>query len=80
MGKGYYYNSDYFEDKYQKFIDTMTKQADNYIAQKYGITPPSEDNDNETPICTTNEFKQISTESIVDHYITWEHTNTELLD
>ena len=62
MGKGYYYNSDYFEDKYQKFIDTMTKQADNYIAKKYGITPPSEDNDNETPICTTNEFIDVCNE------------------
>ena len=64
MGQGYYYNSDYFEDKYQQFIDNMTKQADNYIAQHYGISPPSEDkvNDNETPICTTNEFKDVCKE------------------
>ena len=47
---------DYYEDKYQEFIDKLTKQADNYIAQHYGIAPPSEDNDNEKPICTTNEF------------------------
>lgn len=65
MGKGYYYNnSDYFEDKYQKFIDTMTKQADNYIAKKYGISPPSEDKDSaeEKPICTTNEFIDVCKE------------------
>ena len=49
-----------FVNKYQKFIDVLSKQADDYIAKKYGISPPSEekvseDND-EKPICTTNEF------------------------
>lgn len=31
-------------------------------------------------ICIINEFKLINTESIIDHYITWEMQNTELLD
>ena len=56
-----------FEYKYQKFLDELSKQADNYIAQKYGISPPGEDkvskdNDNETPICTTNEFIDVCKE------------------
>lgn len=51
-----------FEEKYQKFIDDLSKQADNYIAQYYGISPPSEDKDNEKPICTTNEFIDVCKE------------------
>lgn len=56
-----------FEDKYKQFLDVLTKQADNYIAQQYGISPPSEDkvsedNDNEKPICTTNEFIDVCKE------------------
>ena len=61
-----------FVDKYQQFIDTLSKRADNYIAQHYGITPPSEDevsedkvsedNDIEKPICTTKEFKEVCNE------------------
>lgn len=68
MGKGYYYNSDYFEDKYQdkyqKFIDDLSKKADDYIARHYGISPPIEDKDSaeEKPICTTNEFKDVCKE------------------
>lgn len=31
-------------------------------------------------ICIISEFKLINTESIIDHYITWEMQNTELLD
>ena len=56
-----------FEYKYQKFLDELSKQADNYIAQHYGISPHSEDkvsedNDNEKPICTTKEFKDVCKE------------------
>lgn len=51
-----------FKEKYQKFIDDLSKQADNYIAQQYGISPPSEDNNNEKPICSTNEFKDVCKE------------------
>ena len=56
----------HFEEKYQKFIDTLSKQADDYIASHYGIAPPSEDKVNEDndekPICTTNEFKDVCKE------------------
>lgn len=53
-----------FENKYQKFIDEMTKKADNYIAQHYGISPSSEDKvtENETPICTAKEFENVCKE------------------
>ena len=52
---------DYYEDKYQEFIDRLTKQADDYVARTYGISPPSEDKDSEEekPICTTDEFKDV---------------------
>lgn len=60
---------DYIDDcnhkqKYQKFIDSLTKQADDYIASHYGVYPPSEDKDSEEekPICTTNEFKDVCKE------------------
>ena len=55
-----------FVDKYQYLLDTLSKQADNYIAQHYGIYPPSEDKVNEDndekPICTTNEFIDVCKE------------------
>lgn len=57
---------DYYEDKYQEFIDRLTKQADDYVARKYGVSPPSEDKVNEDndekPICTTNEFIDVCNE------------------
>ncbi len=53
----------HFEEKYQKFIDTLSKQADDYVARKYGIHLHSEDKDSEEkPICTTNEFKDVCKE------------------
>ena len=53
----------HFEEKYQHFIDTLSKQADDYVARKYGIHPHSEDKDSEEkPICTTNEFKDVCKE------------------
>lgn len=58
------YVEDYnFQQKYQKFIDTLSKQADDYVARKYGIHPLNEDKDSEEkPICTTNEFKDVCKE------------------
>ena len=53
----------HFEEKYQKFIDTLSKQADDYLASRYGVQPPNEDKDSEEkPICTTNEFKDVCKE------------------
>lgn len=56
----------HFEDKYQQFIDKLTKEADDYVARTYGVSPNredrvSEDND-EKPICTTNEFIDVCNE------------------
>lgn len=54
----------HFEDKYQQFIDKLTKQADDYVARKYGVSPNREDKDSEEekPICTTDEFKDVCNE------------------
>ena len=59
------YIDDYnYKQKYQKFIDTLSKQADDYLASRYGVSPPNEDKDSEEekPICTTNEFKDVCKE------------------
>lgn len=54
----------HFEDKYQQLIDELTKQADDYVARKYGVYPNREDKDNEEEkqICTTDEFKDVCNE------------------
>lgn len=51
-----------YEYKYQEFIDTLTEQVDNFVANN--ILSPSEDKDdeNEKPICTTDEFKNVCKE------------------
>lgn len=55
-----------FVDEYQRFIDTLTKQADNYVV--HHILSPNEDKDEdkddekEKPICTTDEFKNVCKE------------------
>lgn len=60
---GDYIDDNNFKQKYQHFIDTLSKQADDYVARKYGIYPPNEDKDSEEkPICTTNEFKDVCKE------------------
>lgn len=53
-----------YEDKYQKFIDTLTKIADDYAARTYEVWPPIEnkDSEEEKPICTTDEFKDVCKE------------------
>lgn len=55
---------DYYEDMYQEFIDRLTKQANDYVARTYGVSPNREDKDNEgeKPICTTNEFIDVCNE------------------
>lgn len=55
---------DYYEDKYQEFIDRLTKQADDYVARTYGVNPNREDkaSEEEKPICTTDEFKDVCNE------------------
>ena len=59
---GDYIEDNNFKQKYQKFIDTLSKQAD--VARHYGVYPPNEDKDSEEekPICTTNEFKDVCKE------------------
>ena len=52
----------HFEEKYQQFIDTLSKQADDYVARKYGVYPPNKDSEEEKPICTTKEFKDVCKE------------------
>jgi hypothetical protein len=60
---GDYIDDNNFKQKYQHFIDTLSKQADDYVARKYGVYPPNEDKDSkEKPICTTNEFKDVCKE------------------
>lgn len=60
---GDYIDDNNFKQKYQHFIDTLSKQADDYVARKYGVYPPNEDKDSEEkPICTTNEFKDVCKE------------------
>lgn len=61
--------SDYVDDynykqKYQKFIDTLSKQVDDDVARKYGFHPliENKDSEEEKPICTTNEFKDVCKE------------------
>lgn len=51
----------HFEEKYQKFIDTLSKQADDYLASRYGVNE-DKDSEEEKPICTTNEFKDVCKE------------------
>lgn len=51
----------HFEEKYQHFIDTITKQADDYLASRYGVNE-DKDSEEEKPICTTNEFKDVCKE------------------
>lgn len=53
----------------KNFIDTLTKIADDCVARTYGVCPPREDKENEDkeseeekPICTTNEFKDVCKE------------------
>lgn len=48
----------------KNFIDALTKIADDYVARTYGVCPPSEDKDSEEekPICTTDEFKDVCKE------------------
>ena len=61
---GDYIEDNNFKQKYQKFIDTLSKQADDYLASRYGVQPPNEDKDSEKekPICTTKEFKDVCKE------------------
>lgn len=60
---GDYIDDNNFKQKYQEIIDTLSKQADDYVARKYGVYPPNKDKDSEEkPICTTNEFKDVCKE------------------
>lgn len=61
---GDYIDDNNFKQKYQHFIDTLSKQADDYVARKYGVYPPNKDKDTEEekPIYTTNEFKDVCKE------------------
>lgn len=55
----------HFVDKYrQKFIDFLSKQEDDYIAPTSVVYPTNEDKDREEekPICTINEFKDVCKE------------------
>lgn len=65
---GDYIDDNNFEQKYQHFIDTLSKQADDYVARKYGIYPPNEDKDSEEEksICTTNEFIDVCNELVLE--------------
>lgn len=66
---GDYIDDNNFKQKYQHFIDTLSKQADDYVARKYGVYPPNEDKDSEEkPICTTNEFKDVCKELGLEEY------------
>lgn len=51
-----------YKYEYQKFIDTLIEQVDNYGAHHIVSSSEDKDDEKEKPICTTDEFKDVCKE------------------